>query len=636
MKKFMIAALAAGMLTACSDSAVVETPAGGGAQWGADGTGYVSLSINLPKTTSAGRTNDNDQFEDGLASEYAVNDAVLLLFKGSGGEASSTFQGAYKLPVHFASGDPNQITSTANITKRIKAITTDPSDVIYAFVMLNAITNNIFTLNNNDTVEDYNWSNAGIQTTGGGAPQTLTEGTTTFENVQGMISELPTNIANGLIMVNAPLSSVGSQSSVVPSGGEVTILSTVDKSCIQTSAAAAASKPAAKVYVERTTAKVTLTGTDELSGDIANALLSEGGANKLKYQVLGIALDNYNQNSYLVRNVSGYNDWYALTSHKDLSSLNTMYRFVGNSKVDVDGKYRIYWAKDENYGDVFGGELKTDTITSPTATSVHEFIDIKDLTPGQVSKAMYCNENVFDVERMKWDNTTRAIIKVHLGTSGDNKDYIMWNDDSKTYKEYTSATGAGGAMAKEIVGLAAFRNKYGDSFDASKVSVSLAHPVGSLPNTYVVDKVTIDNGTPVVLSSTSGEEELKVFKAVKSYFGTINYFVKGIAYYQVLIQHFGNDLTPWNDGEAAPTSGGIDETYPSTNRDANYLGRYGVLRNNWYNLKINGVNAIGTPYIPNVKSTENKDNPDDQLKSYISVEINILSWAKRDQGVILE
>ena len=630
MKKFMIAALAAGMLTACSDSAVVETPAGGGAQWGADGTGYVSLSINLPKTTSAGRTNDNDQFKDGLASEYAVNDAVLLLFKGSEGEASSTFQGAYKLPVHFASGDPTQITSTANITKRIKAITTGESDKIYAFVMLNAMTNNIFTLSNTDGVEDYDWSNAKIETTTG--EKTLTE-TTTFETVKGMISALPTNINNGLIMVNAPLSSVGSQSSVVPSGGEVTILSTVDKGCIQTSAAAAASKPAAKVYVERTTAKVTLTGTDKLSGNIANALLSESGPT-LTYQVLGIALDNYNKNSYLVRNVSGFDTWYNLTSNKDLSSLSTRYRFVGNSAVD--GKYRIYWAKDENYDNVFGGKLKTDTITSSTATSVHEFIDISTLEVNKVSDAMYCNENVFDVERMKWDNTTRAIIKVHLGASNDNKDYIMWNDDSKTYKEYTSATGNGGAMAKEIVGLAAFRNKYGDSFDASKVKVSIA-PTGSLPNTYVVDKVTITNGgTTVELSASSPEEELKVFKAVKSYFGTINYFVKGIAYYQVLIQHFGNDLTPWNDGEGNPTSGGIAETYPSANRDKNYLGRYGVLRNNWYNLTISGVNAIGTPYIPDVTSTENKDTPDDQLKSYISVEINILSWAKRDQDVTLE
>lgn len=630
MKKFMIAALAAGMLTACSDSAVVETPAGGGAQWGADGTGYVSLSINLPKTTSAGRA--NDKFDDGLASEYAVNDAVLLLFKGSEGEASSKFQGAYKLPVHFASGDPDQITSTANITKRIKAITTGVSDKIYAFVMLNAITNNIFTLTNTDKVEDYTWSDAKIKTTDG--EQTLTEGTTTFETVQGMISELPTNIANGLIMVNAPLSNVGSQSSGAPSAGSVTILSTVDKGCIQTSAAAAASKPAAKVYVERTTAKVTLTGTDKLSGEIKNALLSEGGA-KLEYQVLGIALDNYNKNSYLVRNVSDYGSWYNLTSTKDLSSLNTMYRFVGNSAVD--GKYRIYWAKDENYGDVFGGVLKTDTITSPAVASVHKFINISTLGVDKVSDAMYCNENVFDVERMKWDNTTRAIIKVHLGASDDNKDYIMWNDDSKTYKEYTSAIGANGAMAQEIVKMAAFRNKYGDSFNAADVTVSITHPASSLPNTYVVDKVTINNGgTPVVLSSTSSDDELTVFKAVKSYFGTINYFAKGIAYYQVLIQHFGNDLTPWNDGEDTPTSGGIDETYPSAHRNANYLGRYGVLRNNWYNLTINGVNAIGTPYIPNVKSDENKNNPDDQLKSYISVEINILSWAKREQGVILE
>ena len=630
MKKFMIAALAAGMLTACSDSAVVETPAGGGAQWGADGTGYVSLSINLPKTTSAGRTNDNDQFEDGLPSEYAVNDAVLLLFKGSSGEASSTFQGAYKLPVHFASGDPDQITSTANITKRIKAITTGVSDEIYAFVMLNAITNNIFTLTNTDKVEDYTWSDAIIKTTT--SDQALTENSTTFENVQGMISELPTNIANGLIMVNAPLSNVGSQSSVAPSAGSVTILSTVDQACIQTSAAAAASKPAAKVYVERTTAKVTLTGTSQLSGDIANALLSENGPT-LTYQVLGIALDNYNKNSYLVRNVSGFDTWYTLTSNKDLSSLSTRYRFVGNSKVD--GKYRIYWAKDENYDNVFNGELKTDTITSPTATSVHKFINISTLGAGNVSDAMYCNENVFDVERMKWDNTTRAIIKVHLGTPGDNKDYIMWNDDSKTYKEYASATGANGAMAKEIVKMAAFRSVYGDSFDAAKVTVSIA-PTGILPNTYVVEKVTIDNGTPVELTSSSMGDQLTVFNAVKSYFGTINYFAKGIAYYQVLIQHFGNDLTPWNDGEGNPTSGGIAETYPSANRNANYLGRYGVLRNNWYNLKINGVNAIGTPYIPNVKSDENKNNPDDQLKSYISVEINILSWAKREQGVILE
>ena len=86
MKKFMIAALAAGMLTACSDSAVVEAPAGGGAQWGADGTGYVSLNISLP-SSAVGRA--NDQFHDGLPSEYKVKDAVLVLFKGATEDAAT-------------------------------------------------------------------------------------------------------------------------------------------------------------------------------------------------------------------------------------------------------------------------------------------------------------------------------------------------------------------------------------------------------------------------------------------------------------------------------------------------------------------------------------------------------------------
>ena len=117
MKKFMIAALAAGMLTACSDSAVVETPAGGGAQWGADGTGYVSLSINLPKTTSVGR--DNDKFDDGNANEWAVNDAILVLFtNGSTDEEGDyVYQAAYQLPVNFKeNGTTDQITATAQIT----------------------------------------------------------------------------------------------------------------------------------------------------------------------------------------------------------------------------------------------------------------------------------------------------------------------------------------------------------------------------------------------------------------------------------------------------------------------------------------------------------------------------------------
>ena len=71
--------------------------------------------------------------------------------------------------------------------------------------------------------------------------------------------------------------------------------------------------------------------------------------------------------------------------------------------------------------------------------------------------------------------------------------------------------------------------------------------------------------------------------------------------------------------------------YPAgANQDNNYLGRYGVLRNNWYNIQITGVKGLGFSEVPDVTP-----DPDDELESYIAVEIKVLSWAKRTQGAIL-
>ena len=57
-----------------------------------------------------------------------------------------------------------------------------------------------------------------------------------------------------------------------------------------------------------------------------------------------------------------------------------------------------------------------------------------------------------------------------------------------------------------------------------------------------------------------------------------------------------------------------------------FLGRYGVLRNNWYDLGINSISGVGSPVVPDAPGT-----PDDELESFISVRINVLSWAKRTQ-----
>ena len=106
-------------------------------------------------------------------------------------------------------------------------------------------------------------------------------------------------------------------------------------------------------------------------------------------------------------------------------------------------------------------------------------------------------------------------------------------------------------------------------------------------------------------------------------------YANGVSYYPVRIKHFGDDLTPWKNTET-PLPTVSDGAYPSTNQAANYLGRYGVLRNNWYTINVEGIKKIGSQVVPEVTG-----DPDDELADYISVKINVLSWAKRTQSTIL-
>lgn len=97
-------------------------------------------------------------------------------------------------------------------------------------------------------------------------------------------------------------------------------------------------------------------------------------------------------------------------------------------------------------------------------------------------------------------------------------------------------------------------------------------------------------------------------------------YASGESYYIARIKHFGDNLTPWNPG---------DKNYGGDN--LNWLGRYGVLRNNWYDLTVNSISGPGYPDVPEVKP----NTPDDEDTKYISVSVKILDWAKRSQKVDL-
>lgn len=136
-------------------------------------------------------------------------------------------------------------------------------------------------------------------------------------------------------------------------------------------------------------------------------------------------------------------------------------------------------------------------------------------------------------------------------------------------------------------------------------------------------------GTPLVAGTDySGKTGTEIVKEINDKLGLkagrpeamvgINTYLNGVTYYIARVKHFGS-LTPWKSGESYGTD------------NATYLGRYGMLRNNWYDLEVGNVYGPGYPGVPPVDPNQ----PDDENEKYLSVSVKILSWAKRSDKVDL-
>lgn len=114
----------------------------------------------------------------------------------------------------------------------------------------------------------------------------------------------------------------------------------------------------------------------------------------------------------------------------------------------------------------------------------------------------------------------------------------------------------------------------------------------------------------------------------------------GKVFYEVRIKHFGDDQTPWEKENQNTTATTITESYgPGTTeaekeiRKQNYLGRYGIVRNNWYDLQVKSIKRLGDPTDPARWDNSWPETPNDNKDRYIAVEMRVLSWAKRSQEV---
>lgn len=593
MKKTLLfsVALAGLMLGSCSSSDDLN---GGGNNTGSNqsGSGYISLSLNLPTRSGSMSRAANDKFDDGLADEYAVKNGTLILFEGTD-EANATFAGAYELKnlsMNLVGTTNDNITTTTKITQKINSGLADGTKNFYAIVVLN----NNGTLAVDDT-------NASLEVNGVDFPSTKK-----ISDLQSL--ELTKNAsdfkATGFLMMNAPLSNVAG-GATEPTGATVSVASKIDKDHIYATEALAKANSSATIYVERALAKVDVTATSNKGNLTDNT--------SVPYTIKGWILDNTNKKTYYLRNTSNSSDWLSL---KTTSTVPTKpYRFVGDTPMESGvSLYRTYWAKDPNYA------------TKPTVLA-NDFNTIGNSVPAalkSLSDHDYCLENTFTVDQQKQDVTTRVIIAAQLKDDG--KTFYVVNDNEKDLLDATGMKDAVKSAFLNNTDVQAWIKKdlkTGETIDENDLDVADITSAGNNKPTITIKSTSATKYN----SSTLPVVDTKI-QAIMDGIKVATY-ENGISYYPVRIKHFGDELTPWKSSET-PLPTVSTGAYPTDNQAANYLGRYGVLRNNWYNIDVQGIKKLGSPVVPEVTG-----DTDDELAAYISVKINVLSWAKRTQGVIL-
>ena len=584
MKKSLLfsAVLAGLMLGSCSSS---DDIAGTSEKFSADGKGYINVTLNLPTQPQSTSRAANDKFEHGVADEYKVNDATLILFAGAD-EATANFKAAYTLRGWKTEAQTEQISTKLTKVQQINAIAAGSSDKIYAFVVLNH--------NNALRVTAANGLQVGASTT---------DFTGTFETLSKEVMN-PTLTKGNLMMSNAVIVSMPG-SADFSSVNATTLTNVTDN--IYATESEATTHSAADIYVERLAAKVTLanaTGTSPNTVSVGTAT-----AKTFHYSLEGWRLANVNTSSYLTRQYD--NTWNGYLSDGtdfggSVSSEYTAnkYRFAGTIDIETGKGFRTYWGKDANYD---SEASFSDGTNEPNLLG---------------DESTYCYENTFDVARQNVKETTCAIVKMKITPDGYSDGTFFTIDDNKGVVYPI-------AEVKKEIGqrfLAEMGTSIGTTYYPATTGTIKVSDVQFDDKAGVVEikKITLTDGaTPKDVS----DADLAAFKALKAI--KVNEFKDGYAYYTILIKHFGDELTPWNP--ATKTT----ESYPGSDSEQNWLGRYGVLRNNWYKLEVTGVAAIGAS-TPGELDVNNDNTPDDNLKRYISCKINALSWAVRKQGTILQ
>lgn len=577
IKHFFGLAVLAAMTASCSSNNDL-VGGGNGSGENESGASYASFTINLP-TTSGTRADGDPTFEDGNTDEYKVNDATLLIFKKGSTEKEGdyTFVESAELgsmaPWQKPNPDETGVTTHAKITAKLESVNKNENN--FALVLLN-------------------------NGTGTNAKVAMPSVGEKFSTWNATPTDKFAKPENGFYMANAPLFK----------GNNVTTLVPIESTKIYPTEEEAAKNAATDIYVERGLAKVTLGSSTTTEKSVTSDTYQDD-----KVTISNWALDVTNKKAFPIHNVDGLNededyaDIWSNTSTASETNGATNQRFVDNTAALAK---RVYWGKDPNY--------KTDNLrnTDEAGKTAREaefnYVENKDVKV-EPSKALYCLENTFNLANMMQGQTTRVVFKAKYTPKGFKdgvtfykigKNTAIWNKTNleDEIKAAVVSVVTGATTDNTTVKLDA------DGYDITAAGTHYVKAANIIVKISETETATISDANITAINTQLGLNETKKV-GISTYAG-------GESYYIARIKHFGDVLTPWSSGD-----------YGSDN--LSFLGRYGMLRNNWYELTVSSVSGPGYPSVPEVKP----NTPDDEDDKYISVSVKILKWAKRTQDVKL-
>lgn len=575
-------AVIAAMTASCSSNEDLGT-AGPGTGTNEAGVGYATFTINLPSVSGTRADAGGAEMNEGTPEEYAVKSATALIFQKYGSdEGSYKFVESVTLPIDGWTNDPEDGITTTSKKLVAKLTNVDTKNDYSVLILLNNTKVALPTVG-----QSYNdWNSKNI----------LTLSATDWAG------------SDGFYMANAPLKgSAASPATLVP----------IDKSKIYGSEAKAnedASKCAATVYVERGVAKMTV--ADPGSITVKDKATKAETNSTVKFNTW--ALDITNQKTYAVHNIDGLSVEYDKIWDTDPSN-----RFIGTNS-------RVYWGKDPNYSYSMDKLKEASDDGDKKRKEEFNFIDATskiDKDFGETNP-VYCLENTFNLANMYQGQTTRVIFKAtYVPKKDDTAGTSLADADGTFYTIGNMTTILKLEDLKTAVDAAAHAVLPGCVVDYKNLEKEGSHVITLEDIKENASSTThLDVSTKYGTGLKTGED---IVAAINDKLGLkagrpeemvgINTYLNGVTYYIARVKHFGDALTKWNSGES----------YGDNNKQ--YLGRYGMLRNNWYELTVGNVYGPGYPGVPPVDPTL----PDDENEKYLSVSVKILSWAKRSQKVDL-